>query len=316
MPRSPRWMSYVLWLAAIYNLAWGSLVILFPVTTLGWTGLTDPTYPQLWQCIGMIVGVYGIGYAIAAGDPVRHWPIVLVGFLGKTLGPIGFVDGYLRGDLPFQMFYTNITNDLIWWPFFAMILLHAFRESQAPAVADRPFNSLREALGEYHNQRGENLLKLSYQEPLLVVCLRHLGCTFCRETLADLKAQAEPIAAQERRIVLVHMASNEEMEKLLSRYELKEVDHISDPSCRLYRALGLERGSLNQVLGLAVWWPGLKAILKGHSIGRLRGDGFQMPGAFLIEQGELKQAFRARTSADHPDYACDFAATTETSASA
>ena len=29
----------------------------------------------------MIVGVYGIGYIIAAGNPYKHWPIIFVGLL-------------------------------------------------------------------------------------------------------------------------------------------------------------------------------------------------------------------------------------------
>ena len=48
----------------------------------------------------MIVGAYGIGYLAAAKDPITHWPITLVGFIGKICGPVGFVDGYLRGTLP------------------------------------------------------------------------------------------------------------------------------------------------------------------------------------------------------------------------
>lgn len=39
----------------------------------------------------MIVGVYGIGYAAAATNPVRYWPVVLAELLGKVLGPIGFL---------------------------------------------------------------------------------------------------------------------------------------------------------------------------------------------------------------------------------
>jgi small multidrug resistance pump len=46
-----------------------------------------PRYPDIWQCVGMIVGVYGVGYLIAAFDPLRHWPVILVGLLGKVLGP-------------------------------------------------------------------------------------------------------------------------------------------------------------------------------------------------------------------------------------
>ena len=85
------WMRQWLLVAAIYNILFGSWSIFFPSALFQWAGMVPPNYPELWQCIGMIVGVYGLGYAIAADDPYRHWPIVLVGFLGKifasTAGP-------------------------------------------------------------------------------------------------------------------------------------------------------------------------------------------------------------------------------------
>ena len=83
----------------------------------------------------MIVGVYGIGYAAAAVDPYRHWPIVLVGFLGKIFGPIGFLMAALSGELPWAWGATIITNDLIWWIPFAIILWGAYR-SQTHTPAD------------------------------------------------------------------------------------------------------------------------------------------------------------------------------------
>lgn len=88
--------------------------------------MAPPNYPEIWQCLGMVVGVYGIGYAIAAFDPVRHWPIVLVGLLGKLLGPIGFLWYALAGTLPWRGGWLNVTNDLIWWVPFALILRHAW----------------------------------------------------------------------------------------------------------------------------------------------------------------------------------------------
>jgi hypothetical protein len=91
-----------------------------------------PTYPQLWQCIGMIVGVYGIGYAIAAFDPWRHWPIVLVGLLGKLLGPIGLAQAVAEGTLPLAFGWTNLTNDLIWWVPFGLILWRVYRAPRLP----------------------------------------------------------------------------------------------------------------------------------------------------------------------------------------
>ena len=101
--------------AALYNLAWGAFVVLFPAALFKGVGIPEPTYPAIWQCVGMIVGVYGVAYALAATDPARHWPIVLVGLLGKVLGPIGFVLAAMGGELPWRFGITIIFNDLVWW---------------------------------------------------------------------------------------------------------------------------------------------------------------------------------------------------------
>ncbi len=124
------WMSAVLWAAALYNLAWGAWVVLMPNALLDLVGVPrlSPAGTAIWQCVGMIVGVYGIGYACAARDPARHWPIVLVGLLGKIFGPIGFVDAVLvKGIFPRSFGWTILTNDLIWWVPFTLILVHAYR---------------------------------------------------------------------------------------------------------------------------------------------------------------------------------------------
>lgn len=119
----PSWMSFILWAAAVYNVVWGAIAVLFPSQMFQWAGMQPPNYPELWQCIGMIIGVYGVGYAIAATNPVQHWPIVLVGLLGKILGPIGFLHTAWHGSLPWRAGWTIVTNDLIWWLPFAAILL-------------------------------------------------------------------------------------------------------------------------------------------------------------------------------------------------
>ena len=124
-----RWMSLVLIAAGIYNLVWGAAVVLLPGWTLNLLDLDggDPQLRAIWGCVGMIVGVYGIGYLAAASDPLRHWPIVLVGLLGKIFGPVGFVLAASRGDLPWGMGWTLLTNDLVWWVPFGIILWRAWR---------------------------------------------------------------------------------------------------------------------------------------------------------------------------------------------
>ena len=128
--RCPVWMTYTLWSAAIYNVVWGIWVVLFPDSIFILLGISLPNYPPLWQTVGMIVGVYGVGYACAAKQPARHWPIVLVGFLGKIFGPIGLLIAVLKGELPARFGYVCLTNDLIWWLPFALILLYALKNSE------------------------------------------------------------------------------------------------------------------------------------------------------------------------------------------
>lgn len=115
-------MKITLRLAAIYNLLWGAWVILFPRQFFSLTGMDPINHPMVWQGMGMVIGVYGLGYWWASFDPLKHWPIVAVGFLGKIFGPIGFLYNYLLGNAPLSFAYTLISNDLIWWiPFFIIL---------------------------------------------------------------------------------------------------------------------------------------------------------------------------------------------------
>ena len=123
--------SAILRAAAVYNIAFGAGAVLFPGIWFDLAGLPQPNYPSLWQCIGMIVGVYGVGYWLAARDPRVHWPIVLVGLLGKVFGPIGFLMAASRGELPWRFGFVILTNDLVWWLPFASILLAARRAANS-----------------------------------------------------------------------------------------------------------------------------------------------------------------------------------------
>ena len=123
-------MSLTLKLAAIYNLIWGAWVVIFPNHFFELVGMDLPTHPMIWQGMGMVIGVYGLGYWWAAQDPIIHWPIVAVGFLGKIFGPIGFFVNFAQGTVPFEFIYTLFTNDFIWWIPFFMILKKANKASK------------------------------------------------------------------------------------------------------------------------------------------------------------------------------------------
>ena len=123
------WPRYILKAAGIYNILWGTLVILMPNLFFELFGMALPSYPSIWQCVGMIVGVYGIGYWIAGNNPTQHWVIILVGFLGKIFGPIGFIGQLISGTYPLKFASLIVTNDLIWWVPFSVILFTVYKES-------------------------------------------------------------------------------------------------------------------------------------------------------------------------------------------
>ena len=276
--------------------------MLFPGAIFSWLDMPPPNYPQFWQCIGMIVGVYGIGYAIAAFDPVRHWPIVLVGFLGKVMGPLGMVQALWTGQLPWGFALNCVTNDLIWWVPFALILKHAWVQYQNEGNdADLPAES--SLLAEAQTTNGMSLAELSQQQPVLLVFLRHSGCTFCREALADLSAARAKIEKSGTKLAIVHMGTAESFAAFTASYGLSDVPAVSDPQRRLYRGLGLRRGKLAQLLGFSVWWRGTKSFFAGHYPGALEGDGTQMPGVFLLQNGRVVRRFIHDNAAQRPDYA-------------
>lgn len=126
----PAWMPLVMRIAGVYNLIWGAWVILFPQQFFALCGMETINHPVVWQGMGMVIGVYGIGYWFSAINPIRHWIIIAVGFLGKLFGPAGFVVNYFLGEIPASFGYTLLTNDLIWWIPFALILKKAYQVHQ------------------------------------------------------------------------------------------------------------------------------------------------------------------------------------------
>lgn len=154
-------------------------------------------------------------------------------------------------------------------------------------------------------QLPAELLERSRRQPLLVVFLRHSGCPFCRQALADLQQQRAAIEGVGTAIVLVHMmAAPSEATAFFRAYGLDDVLAIADPEQQLYRQFEIARGRAGQFLGPAVWWRGLVCTLKeGHLPGKPQGDLSQLAGVFLIRDGEILKEFRHATSADRPDYA-------------
>jgi hypothetical protein len=114
--------------AAAYNLGWGAALIAFPLPLARLAGLEVSGLEPLVQVIGMMVGVYAIGYYLLARDPERYAGLIWIALAGKTLGPLGFLYYAVAGTLTWTFGWVCVFNDIIWWPaFWSFALRHGRR---------------------------------------------------------------------------------------------------------------------------------------------------------------------------------------------
>ncbi len=108
--------------AGCYNLLWGAYSGLDPQWFFRFTKMPLLNHPQIFACLGMVVGIYGILYLEVARRPDRGFLIGAIGLLGKILGPLGWAYLYFTGEWPLRSIVLILTNDLIWWVPFALYL--------------------------------------------------------------------------------------------------------------------------------------------------------------------------------------------------
>ena len=130
-------------LAGAYNLAWGAYSALDPQWLFRYAGMPLINYPEIFACLGMVVGVYGFLYWKVAREPERGFAIAAVGLLGKVLGPIGLAQLLWSGAWPMKSIVLCVTNDFIWWVPFA-VYLRDVRAAEARRAAARGASSSSE----------------------------------------------------------------------------------------------------------------------------------------------------------------------------
>jgi peroxiredoxin len=162
---------------------------------------------------------------------------------------------------------------------------------------------MRETLTEMLTNRSESVLDLSVKSPVFLVFLRHFGCNFCREGLAQIAKQQVELTEKGFAIVFVHMSDNEIADKYLEKYNLSGHQHVSDPTCYYYEKFGLLKGTTGQLYGLLNWVTGVRTSLKhGNDIGPELGDAMQMPGVFIVHKAVIVDRYIYDHVADYPDY--------------
>jgi hypothetical protein len=112
--------------AGVYNIAWG----LYAVADAQWlfrlASMPASNTPQIFACLGMVLGLYGVLYLEVARRPEHGWLPAAVGLTGKVLGPAGLAVLILRDVWPTTTLVLIVTNDIVWWAPFALYLRDAW----------------------------------------------------------------------------------------------------------------------------------------------------------------------------------------------
>lgn len=300
-PQAPAWTKFTLLAAGCYSLAGAVAALVWPAWFGAWFGTPSPASLELSHILVALTAAMGVAYLLAARNPIRHWPTVLMALSAKLAITAWLAADIAAGRLPERTWLVVAFDDVIWLGPLAMVLKSAYdahlerRRAATPEVLSL---ALRRRTGH-----GVSLDELSRLGPTLVVFLRHAGCPFCREALADIAGIRPRLEGEGARLVLVHLCAEQEIARLLAIHGLQETPRIHDPHGSLYRAFGLPRGSLADVAGPKVWWRACQAVVGGrHSAGIPHSDAFQMPGVFLIFHGEILRSYRHQSAADRPDY--------------
>jgi hypothetical protein len=115
--------------AGFYNIAWGAFTILNPQWFFGWVGMAPLNHPGVYQCLGMVIGLYGIIYWEVARRPDEGFVLAAVGLTGKILGPLGLAWNIYQGAWPAAAALLCVTNDIMWWIPFGLYLYDAWPSS-------------------------------------------------------------------------------------------------------------------------------------------------------------------------------------------
>lgn len=134
----------------------------------------------------------------------------------------------------------------------------------------------------------------------LLVFLRQLGCIFCREQVVRLREASERDPAFPP-VLFFFQGTSTEGRVFLSRF-WPGARAVADRPLRFYEAFRVERGSLVQTLGPAVWRARRRARDAGVAQGERVGDVWMMPGLFWVEGGRVRWRHDYRHAGDAPDY--------------
>src|ERR1700760_3247154 len=117
-------------------------------------------------------------------------------------------------------------------------------------------DEVAQTLASIRTESGASLLALAEASPVLLIFLRHFGCSFCRQAISDVADLRGELERRGVRPVFVHLGTPERGKPFFDYYGIGDVERVSDPSGAVYRHPMFQLARINLWVTLvqsAVW---------------------------------------------------------------
>jgi peroxiredoxin len=96
-------------------------------------------------------------------------------------------------------------------------------------------DEVAQTLAGIYTESGANLLALVEASPVLLVFLRHFGCSFCRQAISDVADLKGELDKRGVRPVFVHLGTPDRANPFFDYYGMGDVERVSDPEAAVYQ---------------------------------------------------------------------------------
>lgn len=287
----------VLVLAGLHQIMWGMPLVVFP-NLLGWLwGVSWETMSWLVRLWGLATVFWGILLLMSAYRPLAYaW--VLVMHVAYRIGVTTLLLlEYTAGNLSAAVLPSVCANELIWIGLLYWVLRQMFAvDFKSQGHEDE---NIQACLLRVSPESAQDLWQKNFTKPVFFFFMPQGGSVFFAKFLFHIKSYQKSTAALDYTLVLVHMGPTSRLEKLQKTFGLSFEHEISDPGRYFYRFVGVGRGTFMQ-------WYGPKALfalffrgdLFRYGCGFPSGDIWQMPGVAMLEKGNMRVLWQARSMGD------------------
>jgi len=129
------WMCGLLRFAGCFNLLAGVAMVSLYHEGYKLLGVPKPELTLPVQIMGILVGLFGLGYHWVASRPLENRDLLRLGFLSKLISSLAAYWYVLFGPLGIGFALVVFFADVIYLPFFWVILRHLDRTARQAAGA-------------------------------------------------------------------------------------------------------------------------------------------------------------------------------------